>query len=167
MKMKEGHRDGLALRLRVDMQRLDEAGEWFEGELHPSALDIEEDDLLGVAGPLRYRVKVEVAGGEVLARGWVAQRFRCTCGRCAGAFELDVLEADFVASCPRAEALECFDLTPELREGILLALPSYPICKEECLGVCVRCGTNLNIQPCSCPPGAREGQWSALDQLGL
>ena len=166
-KGKEHLKDGLPLELLVNMQRLREEGEWFEGELHPSALDVREDELLGIAGPLRYRVHVMVAGEEVLARGWVAQRLRCVCGRCAADFEADFEEPEFFASFPREEALEFLNLTPELREGILLALPNYPVCNEECRGLCVRCGANLNTQKCSCPPGAREAKWAALDQLSL
>ena len=168
--MKQGKtsvRDGLPLKLLVNMRRLGEAGEWFEGELHPSALDVEEDAFLRVAGPLRYRVHVMVAGEEVLARGWAAQRLGCVCGRCAADFEADVEEPEFFASCPRDDTVEFLDLTPDLREAILLALPSHPVCKEECLGLCVRCGANLNTGTCSCPPGARDEQWAALDQLAL
>ena len=163
----EHFRDGLPLELLVNMRRLHAEGEWFEGELHASALDVEEDDFLRLAGPMRYRVHVMAAGEEVLARGEVSQRLRCVCGRCATDFELDVREPGFFASYPRGEVDEFLDLTPELREGILLALPSYPVCREDCLGLCVRCGANLNTHPCSCPPGAREGQWAALDRLGL
>jgi uncharacterized protein len=169
-KMKQGKthtRDGMPMELLVNMKRLHDEGEWFEGELHPSALDVEEDEMLRIAGPLRYRVHVMIAGEEVLARGSVEQRLRCVCRRCTVEFEADVEEPDFIVSYPRDDAVEFLDLTPELREGILLALPSYPICKEECLGLCVRCGANLNEKPCSCPPGEREKQWSALDQLKL
>ncbi len=166
-KGKEHIKDGMPLELLVNMQRLREEGEWFEGELHPDALDVEESELLHLAGPLRYRVQVQVAGEEVLARGRVAQRMRCVCSRCAAEFELEVEEPAFIASYPRVEALEFLDLTPELREAILLALPSYPTCNEECLGLCVRCGANLNKKACSCPPGAQKEQWAALDQLKL
>ena len=164
---KETSKDGLPMKLLVNMRRLGDEGEWFEGELHPSALDVEEDGLLRIIGPLRYRVHVMVAGEEVLARGRVSQLLECVCGRCAAAFELDVEEPEFIAAFPRDDALDFLDLTPELREAILLALPSYPVCKEECLGLCVRCGANLNTTPCSCPPGARDHQWAALDQLAL
>ncbi|MCL1888341.1 MAG: DUF177 domain-containing protein [Kiritimatiellaeota bacterium] len=168
--MKQGKntaRDGLPMKCLVNMRRLREEGEWFEGELHPRALDVEEDGLLRIAGPMRYRVNVMVAGEEVLARGRVEQRLGCVCGRCAADFELDVREPDFFAAFPCDEAVEFLDLTPELREAILLALPSYPVCKEDCLGLCVRCGANLNTGTCSCPPGARDEQWAALDQLVL
>jgi len=164
---KNTERDGLPMKLLVNMRRLAEGGEWFEGELHPLALDVGEDDFLRIAGPIRHRVHVMLAGEELLARGRVAQRLGCVCGRCAVDFELDAEDPEFFASYPNDDALDFLDLTPELREAILLSLPSYPVCKEECLGLCVRCGANLNTTPCSCPPGARDEQWAALDQLVL
>ncbi len=42
------------------------------------------------------------------------------------------------------------DLAPMLREHIILAAPMQPICSDECLGLCARCGKNLNEGPCQC-----------------
>lgn len=166
---KESEKDGLPLKLVVNTARLPPDGDWFEGELAPAALDVEEDELLHIGGPLRYRVQVVPAGDEILVRGVVSQAFRCVCSRCADPFTLEVREPDLTASFPHAECGDFLDLTPELREAILLALPSYPICKEECLGLCVACGANLNKDPkaCTCTPETRKEQWAVLDQLGL
>ena len=46
------------------------------------------------------------------------------------------------------------DLDALLAEQIYLALPLKPLCREECRGLCARCGANLNSNPCSCPAGA-------------
>jgi uncharacterized protein len=43
------------------------------------------------------------------------------------------------------------DLSPLLRERLLLSLPTLPVCKEDCLGLCANCGANLNQGPCGCP----------------
>lgn len=42
------------------------------------------------------------------------------------------------------------DLAPMLREQLILASPMYPLCDEECRGLCARCGKNLNDGPCHC-----------------
>jgi|SRR6185436_15985209 uncharacterized protein len=46
------------------------------------------------------------------------------------------------------------DLDALFAEQIYLALPLKPLCREECLGLCARCGANLNSNPCGCPAGA-------------
>ena len=42
------------------------------------------------------------------------------------------------------------DLAPMLREQLILASPMHPLCSEECLGLCARCGKDLNESPCRC-----------------
>jgi uncharacterized protein len=42
------------------------------------------------------------------------------------------------------------DVSEMLREQILLNLQMKPLCKEDCKGICPKCGTDLNIKKCSC-----------------
>jgi len=42
------------------------------------------------------------------------------------------------------------ELAPMLREHVILASPMQPICSDDCLGLCARCGKNLNEGPCQC-----------------
>ena len=43
------------------------------------------------------------------------------------------------------------ELAPMLREHIILASPMQPRCRENCVGLCARCGKDLNEGPCQCP----------------
>ena len=52
-----------------------------------------------------------------------------------------------------------------VREQVLLSLPSRTLCKEDCKGLCPRCGQNLNLAPCSCSPSDASLKWSALAGL--
>lgn len=42
------------------------------------------------------------------------------------------------------------DLTDELRDEIILAIPTQNICRKECGGICLGCGVNLNQESCKC-----------------
>jgi uncharacterized protein len=42
------------------------------------------------------------------------------------------------------------DLAPMLREHMILSAPMQPLCSDDCLGLCARCGKNLNEGPCQC-----------------
>lgn len=57
------------------------------------------------------------------------------------------------------------DLELVAREAILLDLPLAPVCREECAGLCLTCGADLNDGPCSCAPTAHDPRWSVLDGL--
>ncbi len=42
------------------------------------------------------------------------------------------------------------ELAPMLREQLILAAPMHPLCSEGCLGLCARCGKDLNEGLCHC-----------------
>jgi uncharacterized protein len=53
------------------------------------------------------------------------------------------------------------DLREAIREQWLLAAPAYPLCREDCKGLCPRCGADLNLGPCNCPQET-DRRWDAL-----
>jgi len=55
------------------------------------------------------------------------------------------------------DAIE-IDLRPAVPEELLLALPRWVVCREDCRGLCPRCGKDLNAGPCGCPP-AVDQRW--------
>ena len=59
------------------------------------------------------------------------------------------------------------DLTPAVREQILLQIPSSPLCKDDCLGLCSRCGKDLNEGDCGCDRAAMDPRWAALKGIQL
>jgi len=59
---------------------------------------------------------------------------------------------------PRATTV---DLRPALREQWLLAVPGFALCREDCKGLCPRCGADLNAGPCGCAPEI-DPRWAAL-----
>ena len=59
------------------------------------------------------------------------------------------------------------DLDPLLREQLLLALPTYPVCRDDCKGLCPVCGTNLNERECGCDPHVPDPRWAGLKNVKL
>ena len=78
--------------------------------------------------------------------------------------DIEVRDAAFCVSVPLPEEPQEVDLTPELRESILLALPSHPVCRTDCGGLCPRCGRRLAEGACACPAPPAHG-WEALAGL--
>ena len=56
------------------------------------------------------------------------------------------------------------DLEPMARDLIALELPTSPLCRPDCAGLCSRCGADLNDGPCACPEES-DPRWSALKDL--
>jgi uncharacterized protein len=47
----------------------------------------------------------------------------------------------------------------------LLALPLKVVCREDCRGLCVQCGKNLNDEQCSCSTTIQDPRWTALREI--
>lgn len=67
-------------------------------------------------------------------------------------------ESDVYLLEPRATTV---DLRLALREQWLLAVPGFILCREDCKGLCPKCGADLNLGPCGCAPDI-DPRWEAL-----
>jgi len=152
-------------RLIVDVARLAKGGEWYRGETAPEVLDLGESEFVAPVGGIVYALKIEALGTELLVRGEVRQRLECVCSRCAQTFATEAADRDFVCSVEINDVTDFVDLTEEVREAIILALPGYPVCREACQGLCMTCGANLNTAPCACREPGKDGRWAALEAL--
>ena len=56
------------------------------------------------------------------------------------------------------------DVTKAISDEIALSLPTAWLCKEDCKGLCPKCGVNLNEQQCDCDT-SRPNAFSALKNL--
>jgi len=75
--------------------------------------------------------------------------------------EVAISEADTEIGYYEGEGLLLEDV---LREQVLLATPVKLVCREDCKGLCPRCGTNLNVETCNCPQTG-DPRWAALSEL--
>jgi len=137
-------------RLIVDAARLDAEGEELEGEVF--CVDIDEE-FVHPFGGVRYRLTAQAFGSELLVRGHLEQDFSLVCSRCGGDFDDTVKVDDFTVSYEIDDKSPEVDLTEDVRESIILALPTYPVCSETCPGV---------EQKVSKPA---DDRWSVLDNL--
>jgi uncharacterized protein len=151
--------------LIVDVARLEEGGEHYKGELPVDALDLGESVVFSPAGGLSYDLFIQALGTELLVRGKLSLPLNCVCVRCAAEFKAFAQEAEFVTSIEISETTDFLDLTDEVREAIILALPGYPVCSETCKGLCMTCGKNLNKATCTCQKAGSDRRWAALEGL--
>ena len=57
------------------------------------------------------------------------------------------------------------DLSPVLKEMLILQHPIKMLCKEDCKGLCPRCGVNLNKENCRCITDPIDPRWEKLQKL--
>jgi uncharacterized protein len=162
--------------LRVNVRLLKTQGTRFVGELAPEEATGEfHDELVRLAGPVRYDVEVERQADELRLQGRLEFLLECGCSRCLKLFPMEVRVEDLAALVPlsgdEAPALDgdIADLTPFLREDTLLALPTNPLCSPDCRGLAAQASSRDSRLPER--PGSEQvpkgSPWGALDQLKL
>lgn len=152
--------------ITIEPARIPEEGEDFEGEEPAEALDLAPDDEAVAAGPVAYHLHVQLAGLDLIVTGQVAAKVQFTCSRCAAEFKADVGDEAFFFEKRLHDLHSPVDLTEEVRESIILAFPSYPVCRPACRGLCPRCGANRNRKRCGCPEQP-ESMGSVFDVLDV
>lgn len=57
---------------------------------------------------------------------------------------------------------DALNLEPVIRDQVVLALPYSPLCQEDCAGLCLDCGTNLNEELDHSHQDKVDPRWAAL-----
>jgi uncharacterized protein len=121
----------LKVNLRLEKESIQLDGDVPASELAPDF----QDELMRLAHPVEYELTVEGQSEAVLVTGSLRTHVECECARCLKAFLLPVQVDDFSLLAPLEgeEAIpvdgDFADLTPAVREDILLALPTNPLCR--------------------------------------
>lgn len=153
--------------MQIEISKVSEDGSSFEGEEDAAILELLPSDAVTADGPLRYRLFAQVLRPRLIVSGEIEIPFRAECSRCGAFFSTSVRDPAFLRDYLLREGQRDVDVTPDLREAVLLRLPAHPLCAETCAGLCPQCGRNLNEGPCECRPSTDGGRWSALDGLRL
>ena len=139
---------------------------------------------LGLGSDTTWENSVIIVDGEIVNNGQhlevrgLAKSTGCyVCSRCLEPMSCD-LEVPF-SERYLAEGSESddedivfysgdeIDIQDLIRESLLLAEPLTPVCKEECQGLCLVCGMNLNETTCSCDRTPVDPRLAVLNELLL
>ena len=156
--------------LQVNLRHLEEHGIHLEGELPAAELDLGvNDELIRAEQPLRYDLSVELLHDAVLVTGSLALALDCECGRCLKKFKTELKLSGWAAHLPLEGEdkvpvdNDCVDLTPFVREDILLNFPQHPLCKPDCAGLKPK-GRARKVEAAEKPAAA---VWAELDKLKI
>jgi len=59
------------------------------------------------------------------------------------------------------------ELSSDVRDFAILAVPMKRLCSENCKGLCPRCGKNLNDGSCNCDEKIIDPRWESLQKLRI
>ncbi len=157
--------------LKVNIRHLEAGDVLLRGELSVAEAGLDcADELVHARQPVRYDLTAQKSGRDVLVQGKVGLVLDCECARCLKAFQQRLELGHWMALVPlagpeKAEIKDdCVDLTPFLREDILLEFPQHPLCEADCAGLPNRAEKNARqTKSASQTPGSPV--WSELNKL--
>ena len=137
-----------------------------------------------IIAPVDLRLKVHKDKERFRLVGTVQTVIELTCSRCLEPFGMPVNASFDLRYMPHAantggaieevededlsEAFyrdDAIDLGQLLEEQFYLALPMKPLCTADCKGLCVNCGTNLNVASCDCQVRWQDPRMAGLKAL--
>jgi len=122
-----------------------------------------ESEGVRCAGPMKYSLDLGVAEGALWANGSLQQPVELTCVGCLEKFVHEIKVPAFALH-TELHGPETVDLSPFMREDLLLNLPAHPRCDREGGRVCKAARPETVPQE---PAAKREHDWGELDKLKL
>ena len=151
--------------MKVHVRQIPADGVFLEGDEETDILELTPDEQIMAVGPVHYALDVGLSEGGLFATGSVSADAKLRCVRCLEPFNYPVQVKDVALQMDLPPA-ETVDLTPHLREDILLALPAYPHCdwsgERTCPGL-LNALPPAADEPLASPPSA----WETLDQIKI
>ena len=124
--------------------------------------------------PVEIDATLERVSEGIVVRGLVRAGWEAACSRClapvAGAIAVhadELYERHPLAGETYLLDVDVVDLEPLVRDAVLLELPSAPLCRPDCAGLCASCGADRNVSSCECGSDEPDPRWAALRSLDL
>jgi uncharacterized protein len=128
--------------VQVNLRHLEEKDIRLKGELPAAELALDNsDELIHVRRPLVYDVTAQEIGDAILVQGTLTLTLDCECARCLKPCQHVVQLSPWTAHLPLTGPDkvpihdDLADLTPQIREDILLEFPQHPLCGADCAGL--------------------------------
>lgn len=138
-------------------------------------------ELIGVpeGADLSLDLRLESVSEGVLVSGTVSAPTTGECGRCLRAISdsvvVSIQELYAYAHSTTDETTDedevgrmqgdLIDLEPVLRDAVVLALPTNPLCQDDCPGLCPECGVHWDELPADHSHEQLDPRWAELSQL--
>lgn len=143
----------------------------LENELAPEA---------ALLSPVTAKLRINNSGTVIVVDGILSVRVLLNCSRCLKEFALN-LHVSFNEAFREEGASggmgmeqedgiilfsgDIIDFTATIRDNLIAALPMKALCRENCRGLCPRCGQDLNQGECNCPKLEVDPRLAVLGKL--
>lgn len=152
----------------------------YEGKKVPFELDVDLEDFVQdkfkIIGPVLIKGTVSNLGGCLELNAVCDAKLELVCDRCAESFMID-FPFELAESLRKADDSEggnnvdsitfsgdSIELDEIVYDNLCLSMPTKVLCRDDCRGLCVKCGQNLNRGLCGCKEDT-DPRFDVLDEL--
>ena len=146
--------------MKIHLKQIPPEGLHLEGGEDCPIRELETEEIR-CTGPLHYSIDLGVTGEALWASGSLSQPVELPCVACLEKFVHEIQVPAFAIH-TELRGPETVDLTPFMREDLLLNLPAHPRCDRDAGRVCTPKQIETSEQDTK-----RKSDWSALDKLKL
>ncbi len=161
--------------MRIDLHEIiGVPGSSVAFDYEPDVSGVNSDAVIEALEPVRAKGRIRNSAGVLYLEAEITGRLKCVCDRCAAEFEKSLrlpVKAVLAEELCDEENSDIYlldgdyvDLDEIVVTAYVLNMDTKFLCKEDCKGLCPRCGKNLNEGPCGCR-GEINPQLAVLQQL--
>lgn len=151
--------------MKIHLKQIPAEGLHLEGEDDCPLSNLEMEEIR-CDGPLRYELDLGISDGSLWANGSLWQPVNLRCVSCLERFPYEIKIPAF-SLLTDLHGPEVIDLTPMLREDLMLNLPVHPRCDREGERICKAATPKYSKVEEQEREAKREHDWEALDKLKL
>jgi len=144
--------------VKIHLKQIPAQGLHLDGDEDCPIHDLQAEGIR-CAGRLHYNIDLGIAGGALWIRGSLSQPVELHCVSCLEKFVYEIQVPAFAVH-TELHGPETVDLTPFIREDLLLNLPAHPRCDKDGHRVC-----ETKRPETVAPDTEGKSDWSALDKL--
>lgn len=157
--------------LLLNLRDLEDQDVVLDGEIPVEDLGFDfNDDIIHFTQPLKYHLNAQSLDDALLIRGKLELTLDCECARCVKPFDYPIEFPDWVCHIPTEGEEKAqinkgsVDLTPYIREDMVLAFPQHPLCREDCPGLDPQ-DQSASVEPSI--DAEKKSPWDQLNRLKL
>ena len=162
--------------MKINISNLSEGVHEYKFEDEPFVIRLDER----FSKTVFVNVELEKRRRQLFLAGHVKTIGRFACDRCLDDFDQgisfdyrmayvldksDAVEFDQSEVTVISTSTNEIDISEDVRQYILLAVPLKLLCKEDCAGLCSTCGANFNRETCTCPKNDIDPRWEKLKKI--
>ena len=167
----------------IDLANVGTVAKKIDAVFDPAEIDL-DGEIVSLNGKAEFSGETRRLDGKAHVRGTIQVDGSIACTRClepiSRQFEIgfdDIFEESSDENAEHDKELELeeldvslvndgkIDLAEVVREQVLLAIPEQIFCRDDCKGLCPKCGANLNLIDCMCADDDIDPRWAALKSL--